>query len=211
MSLDHRVLGGFAPEQKVTLKYVQTIALDPAAGSIDALQFDLRNMFDPYWPSGGHQPSNFDRWMTIYNKYTVMTTRLKVTNAWNSTSSVTPGLWGFLVSATGSQATGFSNVDTLLEQPYVKYSGVPAGQANVVAFPGSITATLPSRPWLGLRGTDVLFQNDYSGDASAGPLNTFYAEVFMSAINGSDPGSVPFRVELEFDAVFFSPKITLPS
>ena len=211
MSLDHKVLGGFAPESRVTLKYVQTVSLDPAAGSIDSLEFDMRNLYDPYVTGGGHQPSNFDRWTTIYNKWTVLRTRLKMTNAWNSTSSVTPGLWGFLVSKSGSQVSGFSNVDQLCEQPYVKYAGVAAGVSNAIAFPGSVSAALPSKPWLGLRSDDLLFSDEYAGDGSTGPTETFKAEVFLANINGNDPGAVPFRVEIEFDAVFYMPKITLPS
>jgi hypothetical protein len=195
---------------KVTLKYVDTFALDAAVGSLAAYEFDPRNMYDPNVTGTGHQPSNFDRWMTIYNKWSVTTTRFKLTNVYNSTSAVQPGTWGFLVSKSGSQVTGFSSLDTLLEEPYVKYAQVGTGLAQIQPFPASLSASLSSAPWLGVNPL-LLRSDEYSGDGSVGPTETFKVEAFLGAINGNDPGSCPFRVEMEFDAVFFMPKITLPS
>lgn len=206
-----KVLGGFPPMWKARMKYVETITLDPASGSVAAYQFDLRSMYDPNSTGTGHQPSNFDRFMQIYNKWTVTKTAFLVSNAWNSTSSVTPGVWGFLISKSGSQVSGFSNIDQLLEQPYVKYARTPAGVSNTTPYPGSISATIPSGPWLGIRDNRILFTDEYSGDGSTGPVETVYAEVFFGNIAGNDPGAVPFRVEIQFTCTFFEPKITLPS
>lgn len=210
MTPHSKVLGGFPPEMRVTLKYVDTFALDPAAGSLAAYQFDLRNMYDPNVTGTGHQPSNFDRWTTIYNAWTVTRTRVRLINVYNSTSAVQPGTWGYLVSKSGSQVTGFSSLETLLEEPYVKYAQVGSGLSQTTPFPGALSATIPSAPWLGV--SDLLLRGpDYAGSGAAGPTETFYLEAFLGAINGNDPGSSPFRIELEFDAVFFMPKITLPS
>jgi hypothetical protein len=209
MSPSHKVLGGFPSEMKVTLKYVETISLDAPSGSLAAYQFDPRNLYDPNVTSTGHQPSNFDRWMQIYNRWTVTSTTFELINAWNSSSSVTPAVWGFLVSKSGSQVTGL-NPETIMEQPYVKYSNVPAGQANLTPFPGSLRARVQSSAWLGVNNA-ILKTPDYSGDGGTGPTTTFYIEVFAGTINGNDPGAVIFRVEMTFDAVFYEPKITVPS
>lgn len=210
MSPGNKVLGGFPSEMRVTLKYVDTFALDPAAGSLASYEFDCRNMYDPNVTGVGHQPSNFDRWMQIYNKWTVYSTKVRLTNVYNSTSAVQPGTWGFLVSKSGSQVSGFSSLETLLEEPYCKYAQVGTGLQQTQPFPGSLSATLHSGPWLGVQ-RQLLRSDEYSGDASAGPVETFKLEAFLGNINGNDPGSCPFRVELEFAAVFYMPKITLPS
>lgn len=210
MKPGRKVLGGFPPMMRARLKYVETFALDPAAGSIASTQWNLRSLYDPNDTGTGHQPSNYDRLMQIYNRYTVFDVKVSMANASNSTSSVTPGLWGFLVTAAGSQVSGFSNIDTLLEQPYVKYSRVSAGQGNLNAFPGALTAKIPCSPWLGTNNKE-LFLDSYSSSDGASPSKTIYLETFFGNINGNDPGSVPFRIEIEFNAAFFSPKITLPS
>ncbi len=211
MTPSNKVLGGFPAQMKATLKYLDVITMDAASGSLTSVEFSGRNMFDPDTRIGGHQPSNFDRWTTIYNRWTVYVTRVKITPAWNSTSSVMPGFWGFLVSKTGSLVAGF-NTNTLLEQPYVKYSDAGAGLANTSAAAGSLTATLPSTGWLAVNKA-VLESTDYSGDDSAGPAlaQDFRIEFFVANIAGNDPGSIPFKVELEYDSMFFEPKITLPS
>jgi hypothetical protein len=213
MSLTRRVLGGFAPTLNTTLRYVQTFTLQFPAGGSDSHQFDMRNLFDPDVALGGHQPSNFDRLTTIYARWTVVKTRLRVVNAWNSTSSVSPGVWGFLVSKTGSLVAGFSTPEGILEQPYCKYSNVASGLANIQPYPGSLDVMLPSTSWLGLRSKDLLFSDGYTGTNAGGPADTFYAEVFNSSINGgpSPATPVPFRIEIEYDAVFFEPLPTLPS
>lgn len=211
MAPNSKVLGGFPTRTNVTLKYVDVITMDAGSGSLTSVEFSARNMFDPDTRIGGHQPSNFDRWTTIYNRWTVVRTKVKFTPAWNSTSSVMPGFWGFLVSKTGSLVAGL-NPNTLLEQPYVKYSDAGAGLANSTSLGGSLTATLPSVGWLGVN-TSVLMSPDYSGDDSAGPAlaQDFRVEFFVTNIAGNDPGSIPFKVEVEYDAVFYEPKITLPS
>ena len=210
MSPHQKVLGGFPPEMRVRLKYVDTFALDAAAGSLASYQFDMRNMYDPNVTGTGHQPSNFDRWTTIYNAWTVLSTKVSLANVFNSTSAVQPGTWGFLVSKSGSQVSGFSSLETLLEEPYCKYALVGSGLGQTTPFPGYLTARLPSAPWLGV-SNQLLRSNEYAGSGAAGPVDTFHLEAFLGAINGNDPGSCPFRIELEFDCVFFMPKITLPS
>ncbi len=206
-----QVLGGFPPRKSATLKYVEFITLDPAAGSIAAHEFSMRNLYDPDVTGSGHQPSNFDRWTVIYNRWTVLRTRVKMSPAWNSTSSVAPGMWGFLISSRGSQVSGLNSV-SLAEQPYVKYSTAPPTISNGLGSALELKASLRSAPWLGVR-PDLLFSSDYTGDDISGPsaINDYRCEFFVSAIAGNDPGAAIFRIELEYDAVFIEPKLTLPS
>jgi hypothetical protein len=214
MSPNKKNIGGFPSEVRVSLKYVTTFTLDAPSGSLAAQEFSMRGMFDPDVTGTGHQPSNFDRWMTIFNAYTVLRTHVKLSPAWNSTSSVQPCYWGFLVSKSGSQVTGFSGVEYIMEQPFVRYADTGAGISNGAAnaFPGSLTAALPSGPWLGVNNS-VLRSQDYHGDVGANPAaaEDFRLECFAGAMAGNDPGAVPFKCEIVYDAVFMLPKITLPS
>ena len=209
MGPNTKSLGGFPSRTRVRLAYKQVISLNPAAGSFDALEFSLRGMYDPYVPVGGHQPSNFDRWISIYNRYTVHQTKVKMSTVYNSTSAVAPGLMGFLVSASGGQVAGFSSLDTLLEQPFVKYSTVPAGLLQNTIQNG-LTARIRTSDWLDVK-EDAQAVEGYYGTGGTNPANDVRIEFFLSNIDGNDPGAQPFLVELEYDATFFDPKITLPS
>ena len=202
-------LGGFPSRTRVRLAYKQVLSLNPAAGSIDSSQFSLRGMYDPWTTGAGHQPSNFDRWMSIYNRYAVVSAKIKMTTIYNSTSAVAPGLMGFLVSASGAQVSGFSSLETLLEEPFVKYSTTPVGLLQNTISNG-LTAQIRSRDWLDVKD-DVLESEDYYGTSGANPSQDVSVEFFLGAIDGNDPGAQPFLIELEYDAVFFNPKITLPS
>ena len=209
MSPNVKSLGGFPARNRVRLAYKQVLSLNAAAASIDSSQFSLRGCYDPWTTGAGHQPSNFDRWISIYNRYAVVATKIKMTTVYNSTSAVAPGLWGFLVSAAGSQVSGFTSLDTLLEQPFVKYSTTPSGLLqNTIA--NGLTAQVRSRDWLDVK-EDVLESEDYYGTAGANPSQDVSVEFFLGAIDGNDPGAQPYLVELEYDVVFFNPKITLPS
>ncbi len=213
MSPGTKVLGGFPSKVRVTLKYVDVISLDPAAASIDSHAFALRNLWDPDTQVGGHQPSNYDNWTRIFQRWTVLNVNVKMSNAINSTSSVTPGFWGFLISKDGLQVPAMPSVSALLEQPFVKYVDVPSSAlVNIGAFPGSLTATIPCAPWLGVQERDLLI-GEYTWIDGSGfpPQGDIYAEFFVATVAGNDPGAAKMKIELEFDCVFLEPNVTLPS
>ncbi len=208
MNPNQKSLGGFPSSTRVRLAYKQVVSLNAAAGSIDSSQFSLRGCYDPWVTGVGHQPSNFDRWMTVYH-YAVHRTGIKMSTVYNSTSGVAPGIWGFLVSAAGSLVAGFTSIETLAEQPFVKYSTTPSGLLqNTIA--NSLRVTTDSAPWLGVSG-NVLHSEGYYGDNSNNPVEDYFVEVFLASIDGNDPGVQPFLIELEYDVVFFNALPTLPS
>jgi hypothetical protein len=115
---------------------------------------------------------------------------------------------GFFVSASGSQVAGLS-LESLLEQPYVKYSEVGAGVSNNVPYTGAVTATIDIGTWEGVHG-DLLNTSDYSSLDGGNPPLGPKLEVFLYAF-GSGGSAIPLKVELEFEAVFTIPKLTVPS
>ncbi len=213
MSPSTKVLGGFPMRHRQTLKYVDTVSLDPGAGSIATAVFSGRNLFDPDTAIGGHQPSNYDLWTTIYDRWTVINTKVKVSPAPTGIAVQQPGFWGFLVSRSGVAVASLT-LAGLLEQPYVKYSDFPSSAYSVVPnIAGAVTASLPSIGWMGLDEEKQLLDETYSWTDSAGMLSAvdFFIEVFYSHVGGNDPGAQIFKVELEYDCIFMQPKITRPS
>lgn len=205
-------LGGFPFETAVTLKYVdRAVTLNPAAGSIDLATFSMRNMFDPDTRLGGHQPSNFDRWVTIYNRWTVLRTRVKFTPIPVATSNVSPAYYGMVFTRTSGMLSG-SNPTELMEQPYSVYADFPAGLGSFAGPSPALTASTLSREWTGV-DEKTLRIFEYGGDSSSGPnLGWDYmVNLWAGSIDGNDPGSLIFKVEIEYDAVFYEPQLTLSS
>jgi len=209
MSPLRNVLGGFPSRVNVNLKYVATFTLDPGSAT-DTKVFNLNGLFDPEVAIGGHQPSNFDLWMSVYNKYTAHTCDVKLTSLQSTTdqSGDERGLYGFLVTQTGSDISPSTVFASIAEQPYVKYAeqspGVPSSPYAL------LTARVPINEWVGvLRPTDLLDEQDYSGTAAANPSRSIFAEVFYTDPLGStvaNPGY--FKVELTYGVWFYLPRET---
>jgi hypothetical protein len=193
----------------VRLKYVTAFTLDPGSGT-DKKVFNLNGLFDPEVAIGGHQPSNFDVWMTVYTRYTAHTCDIKMTSLENTPSQAgdVRALYGFFISQTGADVSPSTPFTQLAEQPYVKYSQVSAG----VGFSpyAELDARIPIDKWLGVqRPTDLLAEQDYSGTAAANPSRNIFAECFATEPLGqtvANPGY--YKVELTYGVWFDLPRQT---
>lgn len=201
-------MGGFPQQMKVTLKYVETRSMNPAAGATDWIIYGLNNVYDPYSGAGGHQPSNFDRWSQIYRKFLVYNARVLVQYAPEAAANIVPGYFGFVLDTSANQVGAATDPASLMEQPYAQYSlaGLAAG-----GLPnGSLRATIPIYSWLGCRNLGELRANpDAVCTSAAGPTTQLYMEVWYAAINGDDPGTASFRIEIEYDVLMSDPLFTV--
>nr|QKN88861.1 MAG: capsid protein [Cressdnaviricota sp.]QKN88875.1 MAG: capsid protein [Cressdnaviricota sp.] len=67
----HRSLGGFSPTKNVSLRYVETVTLNPSDGVSAVNVFCANNIFDPNYTGTGHQPMFYDNYASLYGKYRV--------------------------------------------------------------------------------------------------------------------------------------------
>jgi hypothetical protein len=195
---------------KATLKYVDTnVVLDASLASWDSTAFSMRNLYDPDTRAGGHQPSNFDRLVSIYNRWTVLRTRVKLSPSTANTSALSPSYFGMWISRQNS-TTGIVNGYGLLEQPYVVYSDQIIGvTSNNVP---TLAVSTRSSDWTGVNNKD-LQTFDYSGDSAGGPGAgwDYFCHIFSMAANANDPGSQSFKIEIEYDTIWYEPQYTLQS
>jgi len=209
MSPARQVLGGFPSRMSATLKYVEFFTLDPGSAN-DRYVFSLNGLYDPNITGGGHQPSNFDLLMQVYNRYVVHTTKctMAVDNTGPNQDASETGLYGFLISQTGTDIGSGTPVQQIAEQPFARYSTQTPGLKNAPYV--QLTATIPVWEWFGAeKKTDILVEQDYGGTAAANPSRNIYMETFYASPNGNtvtDPSY--FRVELEFSAWFYLPRQT---
>lgn len=201
-------VGGFGNKKLVKLRYVQTITLDAGIGSYAVNEFRANSLFDPDKSGIGHQPSNFDKLASIYDRYTVLGS--KCTAYWVPTSSTIitpPPLLVLHLSEDGSNvatAHASGGINNVLEQPRLarstRYIGVYNGQAT------KLVKFFSAKKFFGIKG--FIGDNPYSADIAASPTEGAFFEV--GAISPDDtvnPGAITVRVEIDYIALFTEPKI----
>jgi hypothetical protein len=216
MSPYHKVLGGFPSKMSATLKYVDpAVQLIPPGGLVpDQVQFSLRNLYDPDSRVGGHQPSNYDKLTSIYGTWTVIRTRIKFSVVGAETDGINQpvGWWGFGVSKFNNAFTTH-DVQSLMEQPFVKYSDLAVnGSTGNQLLNRSLSATIQHKDWMGLEDEKQLLDHSYVGsDSVSGLLSSTDVRATVWYGGRADSVTATFKVELEFDCIFLEPTLTQDS
>lgn len=208
-----RTIGGFPDRVRSTLKYVELSSLNISASGVPQSEaYGLNCLYDPYLSVGGHQPSNFDNWTRLYDLYTVVATKIKMSYFTPTPSSGNSSAFGFLVS---TDATPFSTLNTtsfIMEQPLATYSEIPAGIVNgPITVP--IRKSVQVAEFFGGDVDQILTQPEYTGTALSNPPVVLYCHAWAGPINLASTPIVPtyFKIEFEYDVIWSKPRITLPS
>lgn len=84
---NQRKTTGISPYHYATLVYPVAFTSSSATGGAWYWQFRLNSLFDPDFTGGGTQPTTFDQWMALYDRYRVLacTVDLTLSDAtWNN-------------------------------------------------------------------------------------------------------------------------------
>ena len=188
-------IGGFPKSMMTRLKYVQNISLDPTAG-VGAIQvFRANSVYDPDMTGTGHQPSNFDKLATIYDRYTVVGSKIRVYPNFVSTSGINP--YPTVVVALTEDGTDLATVyasggiENVLEQPRISRFTKPLGVLNA-SGQWSITKTFSAKKFFSTK--NLIGAGLYSSDIGTNPSEGAFFEIGAFSPDGSaDPTSMPFR------------------
>lgn len=188
----------FPYEKWATLKYCEGyVTINPGAGACTAYVFSANSPYDPNVTGVGHQPTGFDQYMGMYNKFVVYASKIKVTgfNLDTETADVIAGVAIFDDAAT------VVTTERYMEQALTDWRVIPAGAgASTVSFNTAWNATAFS-------GTIVGTNDLLHGSSSASPSKQWYYHVFGGATNTTDdPGTIKYSVEIEYRIKFFDPR-----
>ena len=65
---------------RTTLRYVDRLEIDvSSASTVTKVAYSANGLYDPYIPTGGHQPRGFDNYMKLYKTYTCIASKINVT------------------------------------------------------------------------------------------------------------------------------------
>lgn len=203
-------LGGFPERKAVRLKYVDFISLDStASGSATPTihHFRANSLYDPDLSSSGHQPRGFDQHALLYDHYTVIGSKIKVTFE-SDVDNVSPaGQYCFLVLQDTAGTPG--NLIDIMEggQGKSKFSYRPRNTDSGK----SITLRQKFSPYemFGIpKTTSLLSMDELTPLCTANPLEDaiYTIGVMCQRTTSTDPPAVIARVEIEYIVVFSEKK-----
>lgn len=181
----------------VYMKYSDIVTINPTAGVLGINIFSCNGLFDPDITGAGHQPMGFDQWMSFYEHYTVLGSKI---TAIFTPNSATVGTGQMICGIyTDSNTTSTSTITTMVEQPGTRFGFVPLAGA---APPIRITKTFSSRKFFGKPRGSLIAANTYKGTDAANPTEGAFFHVFCGASDAtSDPGAVFVQVLITYYAI----------
>lgn len=88
---------GMPRTRRAYLRYCDQLSITSTTGLIGTDIYRANSVYDPYQPSGGHQPMGYDVWASMYNHYVVKGARIRITPAVD-TSAASPCMFGVYLS-----------------------------------------------------------------------------------------------------------------
>lgn len=183
---------GFPTQMKIRHKYTECINLTSTTGASANYSFSCNGMYDPNISGTGHQPSYFDVCGTIYNHYTVVWSRIRVSPA-PSTTLGAPMQVSVFINDDSTVAGGFS---AAAEQ---SDSVTELVQINSGAAPKVLTLTWSSSR---IFGGDPLSNDNLAGNTGANPSEQSMFSIVQGPADSASTQTLFYLVELEYIAIW---------
>lgn len=189
---------------KAKLVYQQTVQIDPPAGTCASNLFACNGLYDPDISGTGHQPRGFDEMMLLYEKYTVIGSRIKVIFAPVSTGASNDSItYGVHVRDDSSVAE--SDYNNYVEQGNGQFQ---VSDINIRNSP--VYATWSAKKFHSLK--DPLNAGSFAGTNIANPDKGARYHVWACATDqATNVAAHSAFVVMEFIVVFHEPKDMIQS
>lgn len=204
-----RVPIGMPAKQKVRLKYVETITLNPGVAGVANHYFSCNGMYDPNITGVGHAPLYFSQYMSNYDHYQVIGSAMKVTQMPTSGSDKTPAVWGIMMD----NNTTFSYTDAaqIIESNQGKNRWRLGSASTHASLNNNGTnprcyAKFSAKKQLG----DL--SDKHEGSVTSNPTDQYFYSIWCANPGvGTDPETMAFMVEISYIAILKEPKYVAQS
>lgn len=177
-----------APGQIVKLKYTDIITLSNFAVGQDFHIFRAASIFDPDFTGTGHQPLGHDELANLYQRYRVLSAKMKCTFL-NQTTTVSEGEH---VGMCIAETSGLGLARDMAEQAGATQSLVgPTGNYSWTGYQSVNLAKFEGDP-------GAKYDKDYSADMGTNPVRDIFFYIWAQDINGDDSVDISALVELEY-------------
>lgn len=162
-------------------------------GVVNTHRFTLSGLFDPNLTGSGHQPTNFDQLMLMFERYCVYEVDYKIIYRANAGSSNSGQICGVMVT---DQSAVPLDVETYIENGMSQWSVVDQvlGASNTRTFTGKVDLAKCH----GISRDQLLGDDIYKGTANVNPAEVIILNCFMQTHGDSSTTSGKFSVELRF-------------
>jgi len=193
---------GFPKSLIAKLKYSETFSLNPpASGTVVGQTFRLNSLYDPNAGIGGHQPTPFDQYCMVYNRYHVIGAKITVTPipTNNNTGGQIVQQFVLTFSNAANEWSGLS-MDDILQNKNTSKPAIHGGfYLATDSQMRSITRKWSAKKWFG----PVYMDKDHSASPTANPLREAFCHVCATAADLSgDPVNMYYRADIEYVAIF---------
>lgn len=182
----------FLPKMlKQTLRYFEGPSIAITAGVGGRYQFSCNGLYDPNVTGTGHQPMGFDQMAALYNHYTVVSSRFKLTPCMDNGTALVVCAW------IDDDTTTSASITENAERPSAKlmYTNPSNGWATVPSLYLSWSAKEAF-------GSGTLSDPSMQGSSSANPTEQqYFTFTAFDPLSGTDATNF-FMVELEYDVIW---------
>ncbi len=155
--------------------------------------FALNGLFDPNISGVGVQPTGFDQWMAIYNRYLVTAAVMTV-----EYFNLATGVLSELIIFPSASGTAIPSASAAVDLPYAKRnatSGTAGKPYTRVRLQMPDIASYLGRP---------LTESTLYGTIAANPGTVAYGHVVVSSVDGVTNLNGYYRVTIQYSVRFFS-------
>lgn len=191
---------GFSDGQIVKMRYVEEFELNPGIGTVASYIFRANGLYDPNYTGSGHQPYGFDQWMTYYNQFTVLGSKVRATFR-NYNSSLGDGVM-VGIQLKDSAVVDNNNSNKIIEQGRSTWRLMqPAGGTHDQR---TLHKGFSTKGFFQARDN---LDDIYRGSSSADPSEQAYFHIIAGGFNLSDdPAALRCQVIIDYIVKLNGPK-----
>lgn len=184
---------GFPDRVQETHRYAETLVFSSVAGVLTQQKFITNGMYDPNYTGGGHQPTLFDTFSTLYDHYTVIGSKIKV-KVVPTVANTAPIQVGMVLNDDTSNLSLTGDYDT--EQ----IKATPTLLMNSYSDPQELNLTWSAKKTF---GGSVLANTSLQGTPSSNPSEYSVFHIWMQTGDGSVSNtSCTMLITIEYIAVW---------
>ncbi len=210
--LDPKIGALLNPKLKVKLRYVDTITIAVASAAINNHVFRANSIFDPDLTATGHQPLLHDTYATLYERYRVLSSTIKVTPITTSSSTIVPAFWG--VFGDEDATLTYSLSTAVIEDSSRTGGDVRILMAGATTLQGNSPMSKPATASFNAKRDLPPDGKNNSVAFGANPTelpDEYQFQVWAGSILANDPGVLPFLIEIEYVCELTDPIVVVQS
>ncbi len=184
------------------LRYATQTSVNPPAGGAAANVFIRANgMFDPEVAVGGHQPLGFDQYMTMYDHFKVLGSKITVQFLQEGSGHASQAV---ACISLDDDVTANTSIENMIEQGLSTWKVMQAEQAQ--AEPTILSKTFSSKNFF----RNKLYSAELQGNVSSDPQEEAIFNISVAGLNGTDPNVTDMLIVIDY-IVSFTERKTLVS